>query len=529
MLNSTSTKSKKMDFNYWILAAVILIFFSMTSFNYPYLKYTRDFWEHTASLKELSSNLITPKNPHINSTVASPRYTIYLLFWAVFKKISGSDVFKTMALASIANILMFLTGLYYFIREYFKDKKLPFYMLIVMLFFWGGIFPWSNSYQFRTLIYNLSYPSAFSFACFLWGVYFIVRYLRLHKMGYYFLSILLSFVTFLCHPPTATLLFLTTIVLAIIEKRPSLKERILVILLPFLSVTFCFLWPYFSMYKLFFSTTRSSGATQQVGNLLHTLHPLHSKLAIIGLGPMLLGIFFIWNFIIQKKNWFITYCFLSCSAVYIISYYFPIPFGGRFIFFTAFYLHLAIAYKFRQWKLFSLRSLKQTMFYRTEQDLVKSFFIVISICAVAYNLNLTKKEYLSDFVSLRGNKIVFHKSERPSLVNKFFFLKDKIGTYEVVMSDPKTSWILPTFSGKVVSLLKGHDNPLIEDSLQRRIDNIAFFEEDASEETRRGLLSKYNVSYILLNPEFVDKEAANDIKKLGGIVAERNDLTLIKI
>lgn len=519
--------SKKIYYNYWLFAAVILIFFSITAFNYPYHLYFEDYWEHTASLKELAANPIIPRNPYIYSSTPSPRYTMYLLFWAMVKNVLKLDVFIIMAWSGICNLLIFLTGLYYFIREYFKDKKLPFYMLVVMLFFWGKGFLWSNEYQFRSLIVNLGYPSFFSFAISLWTFFFIVRFLRFYKIEYYIISVLLGYVTFLCHPPTAAFLFLTVIILASIEKETKFKERFLVIFLPFLSAALSFLWPYFSMYKLFFSAM-STNLTQGTTNVVHTPHPLYAYSPIICLGPMLLGLLFIWRFIMQKKNLFILLGFTFCLSIFIISYFFPLPLGSRFIFFVAFYLHLAIAYKFREWELFTLRSLKEAILCKSNFSLLKLFFIVISVYAVIDNLNLTNEYYLSNYVSLIGRRIVFHKSDKPDMINKFSFLKDKVEAYEVVMADPNTSWMLPTFTGKVISLLGGHGNPLIRDEHQRRNDNLAFFDKETSMDVRKDLLLKYNVSYILLNPDFITEQVMADIRDLGSIVTQKNDLVLIR-
>jgi hypothetical protein len=515
--------ANKWDLRYRLFAIVLVIFLGVAAFNYPYYHYTCDFWEHTASLKELSAHIISPSNPHIDSSVPSPRYTIYLLFWAMVSNILKTGVFTTLALMSVFNLMILLTGLYCFIREYSRDPKLPFYALVIMLFFWGKGFAWSNEYQLRTLIYVLGYPSLFSFSCFLWGSYFITRYLNKHKIRYCFLAYLFGFVTFLCHPPTASPLFLTAVILALIQKNAKLRERLSVILLPLVCISLSLLWPYFSMYDLFFSVSPSHTVKHNPKLIFY------SKSTLFRLGPMLLGIFFIWNYIMRNKNHLVTISFLSFTVLYLLSYYFPIVLGHRFIFYAAFYLHLAIAFKFREWELFSGKSLKESFFCRTDLSLIKLFCIATVIFSLCYNLILVKNEYLSDFISLKDKKIIFHKSDKPDMISKFSFLKEIIGEYDVVMADQKTSWMLPSFCGKVISIPKYHGNPLIEDSAQRRVDNVTFFERGTSRRLREELLSKYYVSYILLNLDFVNEEVARDIENLGAVVIQRNNLILIKI
>ncbi|MFH1413981.1 MAG: hypothetical protein ABIG56_03965 [Candidatus Omnitrophota bacterium] len=244
------------------------------------------------------------------------------------------------------------------------------------------------------------------------------------------------------------------------------------------------------------------------------------------LGPMLLGILFIWEYIVKRKNMLIILGFLSFFALYILSYFYPVVLGHRFLFFWVFYLHLAIAYKFREWELFSSSTIKGALSCKTDSNLLKLVFIGLFVCALTYNLNLARRDYFRHFVTLKDKKVIFHKPDWEDVVNKFSYFENEIGTYDVVISDLKTSWVLPTFSGKVVSFLKG--NPLIKDRYERKRDNIRFFEKDTTKKEREELLEKYNVSFILLNPRYVEEDIFADIKKLGSTVAEKDGLVLIR-
>ncbi|MBN1795975.1 MAG: hypothetical protein JW804_04820 [Sedimentisphaerales bacterium] len=525
------THSENRHRTYWLLAVIVLVFLVVTSLNYPLNQYGHDYWEHSASLKELSAHPFTPRNPHINSGVPSPRYTVYLLFWAIVQNVFNTNVFQTMALMSIVNTVILLTGLYYFVREYFRDSALPLYVLVVMLFFWGKGFNWSNEYQLRSLIYSISYPSSFSFACFFWGAYFIVKYQRIGGAAMYVLSVLLGWVTFLCHPPTAAPLFLTAVVLAVIERNVCFKRRLFIAAMPFISVLLSLLWPYFSMYNLFLGTAPSNivKSSLEVVTIPLERHPLHSTALLKRLGPALLGVIFIWNFAVRKKYWLVSICFVVCGFIYAASWFYPVPMGHRFIFFTVFYMHLAIALGLRELKLFTGSSIKQAMFGIGDAAVVKLLFISLTICAVLYNVNLVRKSYIYDLRLSKGTGVSMDDFQSLDIVERFSFLEEIIGPYDVVMADEKTSWVLPSFCGKVISVPERHENPLIADSMQRRRDHAEFFEQGTTTEQRANLLDKYDVSYILINNDLVDPQIAAEIEKLGTAIITKNNLTLIKI
>ena len=97
------------------------MFFGLKTLHYPYYLYKLDLWESTASLKELSTNLTSPKHSHVLSDTPSFRYMPYMLILAMFTKFTGLDVFSVMNFAAIFNFILLSVGIYLFIKEYFQD------------------------------------------------------------------------------------------------------------------------------------------------------------------------------------------------------------------------------------------------------------------------------------------------------------------------------------------------------------------------------------------------------------------------
>jgi hypothetical protein len=144
----------------------------------PYIE-LYDYWEHAASINELSKNIFHPGNPLLQTPEANTlRYTPYIFLAAVLKSLFRLDLFTTIKFLSICSFVVFLSGVYLWSKEYFRDQTIPLYVLTVFLFFWGELFNYSNEYGLRFLSYTLFYPSIFSFNLSFLGFYFVTKYAR---------------------------------------------------------------------------------------------------------------------------------------------------------------------------------------------------------------------------------------------------------------------------------------------------------------------------------------------------------------
>ena len=87
------------------------------------------------------------------------------------------------------------------------------------------------------------------------------------------------------------------------------------------------------------------------------------------------------------------------------------------------------------------------------------------------------------------------------------FLPDYIQKGSVVLSDLDTSWLVPSFGGKVIGAL--HVQAFVADDEQRRIDLLDFFAQNATAAKRQAIIQKYKPDYFL-----IDKHAIKDWKQL---------------
>lgn len=512
---------------YWILSSCLLIVFSIAFFDIPNIYgYGCDFWEYTAALQELSYNLVSPKNPQLFSDVPSSRFMPYILILAVIKSITGLNVFSMMSLASIATFLIFSIGLYFFTKEYFNDKNQAFYTLIVMLFFWGIGFGWSSEYSFKLLRLTFCYPSIFAFALSFSGFYFILKYIKSKNFKYYLYSLVLGFIIFLSHPVTGSFFFLAIFLLVLSEKN-NVITKLTVFSLPLIVIIFSCFWPYFSLHELlskgespFFETAKFFTPT-----------------IIYRIGPALIGLPIVLNYCLKKKYKFVYYGFFSFFAIYVFSYIsttlnapYTVTFGGRFTFFFLFFLHLAISRELRIRNLLSFPAIKQAFCSGDKREVINILLILILFSSIVFSVGWAYSGYAAPFVDLEKDRIIIHRyyEYKPIDVTECDFLKEKVGRYDVVMSDKTTSWVLPTFSGKAVCVKRGF--PLLSDHYERLNAVETFFDADTTTETRMKILRKYNVSYILLNLdlEVFDNETIVAITELGDTSFQNSHFILVE-
>jgi hypothetical protein len=510
MFERIASKKDKRGYGYWIVVAILLVYLCLKLSEYPYT-YALDIWEHTASLKELSADITSPKNPFVISESTSSRYMPYLLLLAFVKRLTGLDVFWTMQVGTILNFLLCVIGLRLFIREYFRDDHQPLYTLVVMLFMWGAGYYWSNAYSLHVLPTVLCYPSFFSFALSYFSFYYILKALKYGGIRYYLYTVLLGSAAFLSHPLTGGFYFISAFFLIVCERHVATREQVKAVVVLFLAFVLSFFWPYFSMFALFFDSAPSSGG-------YHLRPHFYSVPAILErVGPGLLGFFFVYHYLVRRRYRFVTYSFVALFGMYILSVFFPVPLGWRFLFFAIVYLHLATSRKMRELNIFSIKTLKNSLYCYDNARLFTSMMAVILALSILYNIKIA--EPTSAF---RGST-----PKGQQFLDKFSFLDESVGPYDVVMSDIHTSWIIPSFSGKVTSFLRS--NPLLRDREERLRDNEMFFSEDASEDTRRELLQKYDVRYVLLNRDYVDDKLVAMIELLGEKIHDEDGVILIKI
>ncbi len=448
-----------------------------------------DYWEHTASIKELASNLLNPSNPFLDLDGSTTlRYTPYIFSLAFIIKLSGCDLSTMLTLISILNFIFLAIGVNLFCKEYFHDSKQPLYTLFTLLFLWGSPFNYSNEYNLRFFSYTSFYPSVVTFSLSFIGFYFFLRFSRDHRLSDYWLYLLFAIFIFTTHPLTGSFFLLGILLLALTEGEKKITTSTFFLVSLFAVIFVTFLWPYYPFLKALQKAVTTPWAQETRVYLYQTRNIYKMGAAVLGLPVIAL-------MILKRKYHFISYGFILCAFIYIVTYKPNIYLGERYIFFSIVFLHLALSWYLRKLQLLSLRTLKETLINLTEKNLHIPVLVVILIMSFFYQLSKLSFEQIGYTINYRPRPIV-EKYDNP--VEPYKTLIGKIKQGDLVASDPLTSWLLPTLTGAKIAALY-HDNPLVPDNEKRVEAMETLYDETTPFEKRKLILVAYNVTHVLLN------------------------------
>lgn len=494
--------SIKNNISYLILSSFLIIFELILITKG---KWVGDFFEHSAVINELSKNLFHPNNPIISSETPHAFFSPYSFFVAGFSKITGFNSIDSLAYFSVFNLLFFLYSLYFFSKSIFKNKYnlIASLTLVFTMVFWGkSPFIWSGFYHIFGLHYVLSYPSTFAISLTL----LILGLVSKNNTKYYLVVIFCNAIVLITHPTTAVTLFIGISTLCFCSNDYSIRRgfvKSIILIVP--SLLLSLLWPYFNIIDLF------------IGN--KTTADFHISSSVMytdvfkRFWPILLVIP---SFIYSKKDSIVMFLTLTIvvlllvfAAGYLFNFYGVSRVISAAMLFSHFLIAYTVAFVLDEMKLFN----KCYLIFLTITFLSSIFFNFYSLAKVA--LSVFKEKDIEYY-------------------NKFSFLNSEINPSDIILSDSKSSWIIPSYNGKVISssCADGCRHPLywVDNYQKRRIDLNSFFEEESSDSLRFVVLQDYKPDYILINYSNVDISISTYkwLKSLGETTYKENNLELLK-
>jgi catechol 2,3-dioxygenase-like lactoylglutathione lyase family enzyme len=450
-------------------------------------------------VRALAADLLHPANPLLalpGST--SPRFTPYTILWALFMKGTGLGVFTVMGFAAVTNFLIFVTGLWRLLTRRFESRALPLYALVALLVLWGRGYAQATAYHLEFLLATFCYNGIFTLGVCLHALADAQRYLAHGSRGAYARHAALMVLAFLAHPITALFGFTATACLAIADRRWRRGARLAAV--PALALAAALAWPYFDYWAVL-----TRGSTEPWFEM-----PLYRRQGT-ALGVALFGVPLLVGFALQRRHLFVFYGALACFAIYALSGVLGIRIGGRFLIFTAFFLHLAIALFLEAHDLFGRGGWRAPARVAASAAILLVLFVPAGIRRVA------------------GMRVQLDRVAHPP-AGRYFFLQRHLGAGDVVLADPVTSYILPAIAGaRAVAQAKG--NPLIHTEVERRrADALRFLYEKIPTHARAALLARYGVTHILLEDSRRPAPSlVAHLPLLGVRVASRGGVTLYHV
>jgi hypothetical protein len=431
-----------------------------------------DFWDHSAAVRELATHILHPKHPQLLLEAPHPFYSPYTVTVALLVRALHSDAVTALSILGLINLGLLFLGLGLFVSSTVpKDRTATaFYTLLLTLFWWGSE-AWSSSgfFHIGVLAYVIPYPSTFAVALTLIAVG--INRLRIEtKRQIALVPIFLIAVTVLISHPITFLFLAAGLLSQSFAEKGCIRIQVMLVgallSLAFLVAAF---WPYFPVLKFFMRESfvydaRNSDMYQHV---VQRIWP-----SLIGV-PLVIGM--------VRSNWRrpLVLMLVILTGIYVFGAISQKYSYGRVVSYIVLLLHITIAehlcmLESRAHGLHALRWCRQLV-------------VPATVTAMALSLALTPLK----------STLAHALLQQPSTYKSYLFLSRFTGQYDVVLSDIDTSWMVPTFGGKVIASRK----PLafIPDQYARRFDLLRFFNGEASLEEREQTIHKYKANHVLIN------------------------------
>jgi hypothetical protein len=471
-------------------------------------KFGFDFWEHTAVIRELAANPLSPGHPLYLMKAPHVFYSPYALVVALISRITHASPIRVLPIVGIFNVIILVIFFRKFVIKLIPTENGPFYALLLVLISWGPFPWWYSGFIHLQYLPGLSpYPSTFSIAIsFLALSIYMGLFDKWTAVNYSFM-IILTTIALLSHPIVGIFLVIGIISLTINMGQRSILSYLMglgVIGMAFLLV---FLWPYYPFLKLI----NISGFNASLFDASN--HTMYEKVFSITF-PAWVGIPIIIGRIRRNKKDFLGLMFLILLVIYIYGGLSGKYSYGRVISFIIIILDIAIADVLARIELGEILAIDSTIRKKIRYLVIGVFIILFIFHTATHAIRFWKQAH--------GSGEYIEK--------EYSFLGNYTKQNEVILSDLSTSYIIPTFGGKVVA--SGRPILFVNENETRMQDVLKFFSVKCSVSERIQILQKYHCNYILLNKVVLGNNLMDDQSlscRLGDIIFENSQFKLIKV
>ncbi len=494
-----STCSFLLKHRYLILSFVLVLLMGFHTLNSPW---EADFWVHSAVVRELAANPLSPSHPRLLTAAPSAFYSPYALGLAHFSRLTGLSPITVLAAAGLGNLILFLFSFQLFIRLLLKRSEPAFYALLFVLLLWGR-YPWwwSGFVHLRVFGYVLPYPSTFAISLAFLAFAIFIHLINTGRRIWFFPIAAVVTLVLLTHPLSFVFLMIGLVSLSLGIRPLTLRDYAILAGVFLLAFVLSAAWPYFPFFRLLFgeSSLHWEGNRALYFGLLARVYP-----ALIGL-PIL-----IWRFKRNRRDP-LGLMFIGLSLVYIYGGVTARWGYGRVISYALIILQLTVA----GW----ISGIESRLYFpRIPPSIMKFGYAVLIVLAL---FGLSFRHMIGPFLGRC-------RPGRDSIHNQYQFLRNHTGPYDVILSEIDDAGPIPTFGGKIVATPK--PIAFVEDDARRRRDVLSFFSNRASESDRNEIIHKYRVGFILLNK---DAETSSILKPTlqarGSVIFSNNRFDLFRL
>jgi hypothetical protein len=455
-----------------------------------------DFWEHAAVVRELSVRPFSPKHPLLSVDATHVFFSPYLLAIALVARATGASPMSALAIAGLLNIVFLVLALRRFLVRLLPEgaAATPYALLFILLLWGRDAWMWSGFLHIDALGFVAPYPSTFIAAAMFLCLSLLLDALDRRRSPAFVGVGLLVALCAVTHPPTAVVLFAALTALFLGRRQESFFTNGVFLLAAVVAgVVGAAAWPYFSFLDLLVAQSAEihrwsrvfyQGVAPQVWPAIVALPVVAWRLHQGRRDPLVLVI-------------------VLLTVVYAIGAIAGKEGLGRVIAYIVVFVHVALGAAVATWE--SRLPAKRAW-------VVPACALIVAVAFVAYNR-----------APLR--RIV--RDARPAWPGIKRILAP-VGAEDVVLTDSRTSYMVPAFTGRVVAWR--HPVYWVPDHTERQHALERFFTA-ATDDERRAVIARYGVRWILLDRRQVrlTPEEEGRLLVLGSVVADRESLLLLDV
>ena len=464
--------------------------------------FVSDFWEHAAVVRELAAHPLHPAHPIFDVSTPHPFFSPYGLALGLLSRLTGLSAVNSLAVASLANVLLLVCSLRLFVRRMLPAPGTDFYALLCLLALWG-FFPimMSGFLHLGLAIETASYPSFFALGFTLLVWYWYSLFLAHGSPWLFALAAACASLVLLVHPITGVALLAGLFALTL-DRRATIRSMSLLALLGVLAFGLSFAWPYYSFRQMLLGSSHAFDLANRgvYPGLARSLQM--TCFALLGV-PALVGRFR------AKRRDFLVVLALCLSAAYALGWL-----TGKFtlgrvasVLLLCFQLAFAAWLAKHPWPSFATARRSRTFGRTVAAHAVLGLAVLSVLPGALPAIPVFQNSY-----------------------GEFEFLRSAVGQGQTVLADIHSSLKVPVFGGKVVGYPPEHAQMFL-DATRRYSDAARFFAPETGGRDRLAILARYRPDYVLFSEQWTPAWPAvvRSLQDSATVQYADGDLVLLKL
>lgn len=443
-----------------------------------------DFWEHSAVVTAFVANPLHPSHPLFDLPAPHAFLSPYHLLVAMFVRATGLDVIDSLGLFGVINFFLLAWGLFWYVRSFAGNaaSRSSFYALLCILFLWGTN-PWGHSgfLHFGLIADVLPYASTFATALSFIVLAITFGGMRIWPAWRAIAVTVMSTIVLLSHP--LTFVFLATGLLCQCVQPGGCAATATRMAHTSVTLAACCVlgtfWPYFSIIDLL----RGAGEIYHPSNQIMYVDVLKRIWPVLLLSPLMIGS------LRDVKRRTILLHIAVLGVVYFLGQLTGKYSYGRDITFIVLLAQILIGDRIAG---------IETSLHQANARFANILRVVLVVGLMASAMSWLIPTFTRSLTALNSVRIGRQVSNQQMYAN-LTFLPRFVKPGDVVLSDIETSWLVPTFSGKVIAGL--HAQAFVADHDMRVRDLIRFFDPQSDSVDRHAIIETYHPGFLLLDKQ----------------------------